>query len=231
MIRILHCWISAIDTNEIVGTLLLDLSKAFDLVNHNILLQKLKLYGLHSSAVKLFSSYLSNRTQHTYSSGVSSNPGNVVSGVPQGSVLGQTMFLIYINDMSLGLSKSIADIFADDSIISSQSKHFEELTLTFSEDLNKIDHCCNFNDMTINVTKSKVMFVTSKHNHRIIPQDWYIPGISYVKPLIYNVSKLLGVTIDNTLSWSTHVDSVINKCNTYIYIYIFFIPNKIIFVC
>jgi len=65
------------------------------------------------------SPYLSNRTQHTYISGVSSNPGNVVPGVPQGSVLRPTMFLIYINDMPLGLSKSIADIFADDSTISS----------------------------------------------------------------------------------------------------------------
>ena len=65
------------------------------------------------------SPYLSNRTQQTYISGVGSNPGNVVSGVPQGSVLRPTMFLIYINDMPLGLSKSIADIFADDSTISS----------------------------------------------------------------------------------------------------------------
>jgi len=67
--------------------------------------------GFQSSAVKWFSSYLSNRTKHTYISGVSSNPGHVVSGVPQGSVLRPTVFLVYINALSLGLSKSIADIF------------------------------------------------------------------------------------------------------------------------
>jgi len=71
--------------------------------------------------------------------------------------------------------------------------------------------------MAINVTKSKIMFVTSKHNQRIIPQDF--PGISYKDSYISvsNSEKLLGVTIDNTLSWSTEVDSVINKCNTYLY--------------
>ena len=84
-------------------------------------------------------------------------------------------------------------------------------TSTLSEDLNKNDH------IAINVTKSKIMFVTSKHNHSIIPQDF--PGISDKDSHISvsNSEKLLSVTIDNTLSWSTEVDSVINKCNTYLY--------------
>ena len=69
--------------------------------------------------------------------------------------------------MPLGLSKYIADMFADDSTISSHSKSFEELTSTFSQDLNIIDHWCNLNNMTINVTKSKVMFVTSKSTYFI----------------------------------------------------------------
>jgi len=84
------------------------------------------------------------------------------------------------------------------------------MTSTLSEDLNSIDHWCNLNNMAINVTQSKVMFVTSKHNQSIIPQDF--PGISYKDSYISvsNSEKLLGVTIDNTLHWS----SVINKCNT-----------------
>ena len=88
------------------------------------------------------------------------------------------------------------------------------MTSTLSEDLNTIDHWCDLNSVAINVTQSKVMFVTSKHNQSIIPQD--VPGISYKDSYISvsNSEKLLGVTIDNTLSWSTHVDSVINKCNT-----------------
>jgi len=74
--------------------------------------------------------------------------------------------LIWDQPCCIGLLKSIADICADDSIISSNSKRFEQLTSTLSEDLNTIDHWYNLNNMAINVTKSKVMLVNSKHNHR-----------------------------------------------------------------
>jgi len=101
------------------------------------------------------------------------------------------------------------------------------LSSTLSEVLNKIDHWCNLNNMAINVTQSKVMFVTSKHSQRIIPQDFL--GISFKDSYISvsNSEKLLGITIDITLSRRTQVDSVIHKCNTYLY---FFIPYKIIFI-
>jgi len=92
--------LSAIDNNEIVGTLFIGLSKAFDLVNYDILLEKLKLCGVHESTVKWFSSYLKGRYQHTYVSGTLSNCGKVVSGVPQGLVLATTLiFFIYVTDL------------------------------------------------------------------------------------------------------------------------------------
>ena len=108
----ISCW------NEVVGTLLLDLSKAFDLVNHSLLLQKPHYYGLHESAVVWFKSYLNSRKQDVYVSGAFSDSGDVVSGVPQGSVIGPTLFLLYINDMPLSLSNWVADIFADDTTLS-----------------------------------------------------------------------------------------------------------------
>jgi len=172
---------TGVATNKIVGTLMLDLSKTFYLVNHNILLQKLKLYGFHWSVVQWLSSYLSNITQQTYTSGVSSNPGNVVSRVPQGSGLGPTMFLIYINDMPLGLSKFIADIFADVSTISSHSKRFEELTSSLSEDINNINN-------TLTIAIWQLMYQSQKS--RVLPLN--ITKVLYHRTfLVYHIKTLI----------------------------------------
>ena len=84
------------DKNEIVGALFLDLSKAFDLVNHDILLKQRSHYGLHNNAIYWFKYYLHSRTQNTFISGEQSTPGEVAAGVPQGSVLGPMLFFFYL---------------------------------------------------------------------------------------------------------------------------------------
>jgi len=138
-------WIPAIDNIEIVGSLFIDLSKAFDLVYHTILIQKLSSYGLHNSDTDWFNSYLNSRTQI---SGEQPKPGEITAGVPHGSVLGPLLFLIYINDLPLSLSKSIVDIFADDTTLSVHNNSLDEVVTTLSFDLSQVDIWSKQNHMS-----------------------------------------------------------------------------------
>lgn len=115
---IIDGWISSVDKNEIVGTLLLDLSKAFDLVNHKILLEKLSHYQFSAEALQWFVFYFDKRSQQVTISGKLSTPMLILSGVPQRSDLGPLLFLIYINYLPLDFNKSVIDKFADDTPVS-----------------------------------------------------------------------------------------------------------------
>ena len=112
--KIVDNWLNALNNKETVGTVFLDLSKAFDLVNHKLLLQKLAMYGFSQKAILWFDSYLMNRTQQVYISGKLSESNTISIGVPQGSVLGPLLFLVYINDLPLSISSCVLDLFADD---------------------------------------------------------------------------------------------------------------------
>ena len=198
--------------------MLIDLSKAFDLVNHDILLQKLSLYGIQFSTLDWFKSYLNFRTQKTFISGKYSGPGNVLAGVPQGSVLGPLLFLIYINDLPLSLSHSIADIFADDTTLTTHSKSLDHVIFSLTRDLLHADQWCKLNQMSINSKKSKVLFITSKRNKKqIVESNINIPfqGNSIEAT---SSAKLLGITINDSLSWADHINNVIKKCNSYLYL-------------
>ena len=125
-------WLSAVDRSEIVGAVILDFRKAFDLVDHTILQQKLRVYLNNSSVVLFFQSYLSDRSQYVCANSKLSAMGTIQSGVPQGSILGPLLFCIVINDLPLHIQdkKVRNSLFADDSSLDTSGKTLKEIEVT-----------------------------------------------------------------------------------------------------
>ena len=125
------------DKDEMTGLIFIDFRKAFDVINHELLLRKLAVYGANTSAVSWFKSYLSERKQFIKLENVTSEQLSRHQGVPQGSILGPVLFLLFVNDMLLHASRSTMDIYADDTTLfpSSNRKYHKLLGLKFDHDL------------------------------------------------------------------------------------------------
>ena len=131
----------------------MDYKKAFDLVDHHLLISKLKALGIHKEYLPLFTSYLRGHRQYVNINGCRSRPERVNSGVPQGSILGPVLFLIFINDLPTVLKKSIANIYSDDTTINySTSKKIAPQALRngLKLDIEDLQKCLNANRMTLN---------------------------------------------------------------------------------
>ena len=158
----------SIDKKQFGCRIFIDLKKAFDTVNHEILLRKLEHYGIRGAALKWFESYLTNRKQYVFYNGVSSDIKNVTCGVPQGSVLGPLLFLLYINDLPNISDKLTFFLFADDTNIYYESTDLEELEKTVNEELKKLSLWLNINRLALNVAKTNFVIFRSSMKNRII---------------------------------------------------------------
>ena len=153
--------ITQLDKDEIPINIYLDLSKAFDIIDHIILIDKLKYYGVHGTNLNLFSSYLENRKKYTEIDNIKSNMLSITTGVPQGSILGQLLFIIYINDFAQASKMFNFFIYADDTTLSStlnvfsDNTHDRNLEFLINEELVKLNDWLKINKLSLNVLKSK----------------------------------------------------------------------------
>jgi retron-type reverse transcriptase len=161
LIRLVDSWLTNLDDGNIVGTVFIDFKKAFDLVDHEILLYKLRLYHFSDNTLNFFRSYLSNRKQRIKADGVKSEFKTVMTGVPQGSIIGPLLFLIYVNDLPLQTISEI-DMYADDSTLHKTGKNLQEIQMQLQSDLTIIQNWCCNNNMAVNPSKTTCMVISSR---------------------------------------------------------------------
>ena len=192
-----------------IDAILLDFSKAFDKVDHEILLAKLEHLGIRNSLLDWSRSFLIGRSQRVVVEGMESDPTRVRSGVPQGTVLGPLFFLIYINDISKGLSiGTTLKLFADDSLLYRIIRTPLDSQI-LQNDLNKLQLWSENNKMEFHPGKCQLLRITNKIKKINGPYQILNTPIMEV-----DSAKYLGVVIDKNLSWKPNHIATIKKCNS-----------------
>ena len=210
LLNITNQWLMNMDKGCLNGVIFLDLKKAFDCVDHDVLVKKMYYYGVRGLALKLFQSYLTNRTQICKVNQTMSNTRIVKCGIPQGSNLGPLLFLLYINDLPNCLTSSSTSMFADDTNISTQGTTEYEIQERLNADLENVHQWLVANKLTLNKQKTEYMIIGSRQRISNIITDPKIElGESVIKRV--NKSKTLGIIIDEHLSWNDQIQNVVTK--------------------
>ena len=204
LVSLIEKWKISLDNKGFAGAILMDLSKAFDTINHDLLIAKLHAYGFSKSSLKVLHSYLSKRFQRTKINNSYSSWSELIKGVPQGSVLGPILFNIYINDLFYITESTEFCNFADDTTIYTCDLELNSLLQRLELDASLAVEWFEYNYMKLN--EDKCSLIVSGHKHE---QVWAMIGDSKIWES--NKSKLLGIVIDRQLNFDDYVFSLCKK--------------------
>ena len=195
-------------TSEYTLSIFLDLRKAFDTCNIEIMLKKLHHYGFRDTPLKWFKNYLTGRKQYVEINGFKSKEKTTSHGVPQGSILGPILFLIYINDFPLATSL-FSSLFADDTMLTKSSNNVKQLQDTSNLELNKVSTWFKANKLSLNISKTKYMIFRNEKMTKICNNfELFIDGTKLErvgKEFETKSFKFVGVHLDETLNWDYHI--------------------------
>ena len=201
--------------NADLDSIYLDYAKAFDKVDHALLIKKLERYGVHSKLVKWIKSFLEDRTQQVVVDGHMSELAIIISGVPQGTVLGPILFLVFINDINNCISSSTLRCFADDTRISKSIKGESDVK-ALQHDLDKVMQWSHKNNMTLHEDKFEYMCHSATKSSLLHELPFAGENFQYTTScgaILTPVRQLrdLGVTVSDDVSWTPHIISISSK--------------------
>ena len=214
LVHLSETWRKAVNQNKVVAVASIDFRKAFDCVSQTTLLHKLRhQFGIQGPLFSWLTDYLSDQTQFSVVNGQHSNVANVRCGIPQGSILGPTLFVLYTNDLPSSVSSGSLFMYADDTTVYCIGDNVDNAVMSLNAALTDLNRWCQNNSLTPHSRKSESMLLTKKTV--IGPLNLVYTGRDRIDWV--NHTRLLLITIDDRLSWSKLLidvkKSFVNKLN------------------
>ena len=208
--------INKLDKSDPIAITFLDLAKAFDTVDHKLLLKKLYNYGIRGNAHQLISSYLSGRFQKVRVNGVYSESLGVSMGIPQGTILGPLLFILYVNDLLTGMPEGEIVSFADDTAVVATGKTWTQIEQKANNQLKIISVWLALNKLSLNIDKT--VYITFGNYCNSVPLNFNLQLNNSNIQRAENC-KYLGVYIDYKINWGLHIEKIIKKTKYLIFIF------------